>query len=218
MVKLLFLILVFCSSGASVGLSITLYDQPYNGTAGGIVSQTPDLTAYDNFTLGTNSAITDLSWTGSHNSGTVNGFTIGFWTSVGSQPGSLLQSYVIPNNASETFLGTFGGFPQYTYSANLVPSFNAAAGTEYWLSIQADISGGDWGWAGGSGGDGISYQDEAPSSRIRVHSDLAFTLNGTTTNGTGVPDSGNTALLLAGAVVALALFRCRHHQPAADVG
>jgi hypothetical protein len=199
----------------SGALAVPLYEQPWDGGTGNIQSQNDTSTggagnystAYDNFTLGANGAIGNVAWTGAWFNppaqGTITGFTISFWANSAGQPGGLLQSFTIGGNASETFLFSSGVSEIYSYSANLATDFNALAGTQYWLSIVADTTTfqPQWGWATGTGGDGISYADFR-GQRIAIPLDLAFSLN-------SVPDSGTTALLLGSTVIGLALLRKR---------
>lgn len=203
---------------ASSALAVPLYEQPWDGTGNGLASQNDTsggfgnfATVFDNFTLGANGAINNVSWAGAWfnppTQGTITGFTLSFWADGAGQPGALLQSYFIGGNASETFLatGTFG-IDTYTYSANLGTVFNALAGIQYWLSIVPDTNGinPQWAWATGTGGDGISYQDFF-GERFQQGFDFAFSLN--SANGNAVPESGATALLLGSTVIGLALLR-----------
>jgi hypothetical protein len=96
----------------------------------------------------------------------------------------------VPGAANETSLGTFGGFPVFTYS--LATNFDAAAGTTYWLSVVPDLGfPPQWGWSTATGGDGISYQDFF-GVRGQLSADMAFTLLG------GVPEPASWALMLCG--------------------
>jgi VPDSG-CTERM motif len=60
-----------------------------------------------------------------------------------------------------------------------------------------------WGWSGGTGGDGVSYQD-FEGTRSASASDMAFTLNG---GPAGVPDAGSTLSLLGFASLGLVALR-----------
>ena len=78
-------------------------------------------------------------------------------------------------------MGNFGGFPVYTYDISLAGGYNAAPNVQYWISVVPDLSyPPQWGWATGTGGDTLSYQD-FQDNRGALGSDLAFSLYG---NGT----------------------------------
>jgi hypothetical protein len=211
--------LMLCFVAGSGALAVPLYEQPWDGTGNGLASQNDTsgggagnfATVFDNFTLSANGAIGNVAWAGvwfnPPTQGTITGFTLSFWADSAGAPGGLLQSYSIVGNASETFLGTGTlGLDTYSYSANLGSAFNALAGTQYWLSIVPDTTATtpQWGWATGSGGDGISYQDFF-GERSQQAFDFAFSLN--SANGNAVPESGATALLLGSTVIGLALLR-----------
>ena len=95
-------------------------------------------------------------------------------------PGTLLETAGISGNANETFLQTDGsGNPAFSYSAAVTP-FSVAAGTQYWMSIQASLAfPPQWGWETSTNtvGDGASYQVYSGAGGP-ISSDLAFTLVG----------------------------------------
>jgi len=65
---------------------------------------------------------------------------------------------------------------EHYHWVDLTTPFLAQAGTTYWLSVQATMPfPPQWGWAGGTGGDGIAYQDFL-GSRSQLPTDLAFRL------------------------------------------
>jgi hypothetical protein len=140
-------------------------------------------TVYDNFTLGSASSITGVEWVGAYfnppAAGPITSFEVQFWSDAAGQPGISLADYVIPGNASETFLSNDNlGSPAYTYAVGLGTPFDAAAGTQYWLSVVADLAfPPQWGWETGTGGDGTSFQDFF-GSRSPIGNDMAFTLRG----------------------------------------
>lgn len=155
---------------------------------------------YDNFTLNTDGEISDVHWVGAYfpeagatNIGTpvMNGFLIELWSDNAGEPGSLLFSESISGNAGETFLSN-GLYNQvfYSYDANLASSFMAIAGTEYWLSIQAQLDfPPHWGWAEGNGPDSYSSQDYF-GQRYFNGNDQAFSLTGTS-----IPEPSTIMLL-----------------------
>lgn len=191
-----------------------VYQQTYDGLHSFLGSQNDTVggggnfaTAYDNFTLGSSSAINNVMWVGGFwNGGSANitAFTISFWANNAGTPGGLLQSFHIAGNASQTAIGSGA----YSYSLNLTSAFNAVAGTQYWLSIIPDVAyPPQWGWAGGTGGNNASIQDYFGIRYGRDH-DRAFALNASAVT---VPDSGNTAFLLGGSMAVLVLLWRRHH-------
>ena len=184
-----------------------LYTQPFDQTGNAYSSQNDTTggngnfaTMYDNFTLGTGATINNVQFTGEYfnppQQGPITGWTIQFYASTGGQPGTSLFSQHINGTGGEAFLGTFGGFPTYTYSLD-ISGFDAAAGTEYWMSVVPDLGfPPQWGWSSGTGGDGISYQDFF-GSRSQIAADMAFTLNGGGGGG-GVPEPASLFLLGSG--------------------
>ena len=66
----------------------------------------------------------------------------------------------------------------YRYDIDLTTAFVAEANTTYWLSIQPTLLfPPQWGWAAGTGGDGVAYQDLF-NTRTQQALDLAFSLTG----------------------------------------
>lgn len=184
-----------------------IYSQPYDGNAGGGFASQNDTvpggfgnfaTVYDNFTFPNPHNITDVHWTGIYfNSGhtsDVTGFTIQFWSDNAGEPGVSLASYSIVGTANQTSLGS----DVFSYDTILSSAFQAQAGIQYWLSVVPDLGfPPQWGWLGGTGGDGLAYQDFL-GSRSSVSPDRAFQLTGT-----GVPEPATLGLFL----VALPAFR-----------
>jgi hypothetical protein len=148
-------------------------------------------TVYDNFTLGSTSSINMVKWTGGYFNpgppGTITAFDVDFWKDSSGAPGGLLASTAVAGAANETFLGGI----DYSYSLNLGTPFTALAGTQYWLSVEPDMGfPPQWGWATGTGGDGIAYQD-FNGARSQLPTDFAFSLGNTT----ATPEPGSMLLM-----------------------
>ncbi|MBI3852011.1 MAG: hypothetical protein HY298_17270 [Verrucomicrobia bacterium] len=160
------------------------YGQPHNGS--GTLYQSswwdPDGSDYDQyvwdgFSLATTQTITEIHWRGGFDpthfgmGGPVIDFTVEIWSSItgGSQPdiGSVfapnpLVHYQTGGNAGETSAGTFGSVAMYDYQFTLPTPFQAAAGTKYWVQIEAWQQGiPDWCLAASAGGDGQYFRQIA---------------------------------------------------------
>ncbi len=209
--KSAFLASALLAAGSVPAAAGVLYTQPYDGTGNMYASQNDTTggngnfaTVYDNFTLGGNSTINDVAWTGGYfnppNQGAITQFTVTFYADNAGQPGASLASLSVAGTANETLLAG----PIYTY--DLAVTFAAAGGTQYWLSIVPDMGfPPQWGWATATGGDGVSYQDFF-GVRSANNADFAFTLNGTP----GVPEPVSFSLAGIGlGLVGLASWKRR---------
>ena len=174
-----------------------VYLQPFDLSGVALASQNDThslgnfATMYDNFVLGAAAAINNVEWTGEYFNppfqGPITAWTVSFYADARGQPGTLLMQDKMAGTANEAFVGNFAGFPAYKYSFNLNMAFNAAAGTQYWLSVVPDLADPpQWGWSTGLGGDGVSVQDFF-GNRYTLTNDMAFTLN-------GVPEPNSIAL------------------------
>lgn len=165
-------------------------------------------TVYDNFTLATGANIDTVEWVGSYfnppQQGPITAWTVSFWADNAGQPGGLIQSFNIAGNGSETFLQNDNvGDPTYLYTEAV--NFNAAAGTQYWLSVVPDLGfPPQWGWEIGTGGDSSSYQDFF-GTRSHLGNDLSFAVFGTSAS---VPEPLSLGLMGAG-LAALGLAKVR---------
>jgi hypothetical protein len=172
---------------------------------------------FDSFTLAGDTGITAISWQGSYFNALVadstfnppanaSGFTIAFYADNSGTPGALLASQTFsPFAANETFVGqqaftaTLGlGIYDYTASWGGLP-FLASGGTTYWLSVYAHSPAASpteaqWGWNGGTGGDGVSMQSAFFAAPVTVNFDRAFALQGVAQ----VPEPLTMMLLSAG--------------------
>ena len=138
---------------------------------------------YDNFTLGGSYSISRVQWQGGYiNPNTVtsiSAFTITFYSDSGNLPGASIMSQTIPGNANETYAGSVRDVPTFNY--NTVPTipFVAKAGTQYWMSIQANLGvAPEWAWHTGTGGDNRMVTVNTSSVEYVSNVDMAFSLFG----------------------------------------
>ncbi|WP_083713113.1 hypothetical protein [Paludisphaera borealis] len=189
---------VLVVTGACPTHATPVFDQPTNLNGAYASQNDPSgglgnfATVYDNFTIGTGATITDVSWVGSYFNGApaaISGFTLTFYADNAGQPGTALATDFIVGNANETSLGLDDqSDPAFSYSAILNTSFAATAGTQYWLSIVADMGfPPQWGWEYGTGGDNSAYQDFF-GIRSPIANDFAFSLDGVPLS--AVPEPG----------------------------
>jgi len=192
---------------ASAFADSTLYTQPYDGKAILNASQNDAgglgnfASVYDNWNINPGGIYTvnEVQFTGGYfngDPGTITGWTVNVYFDNAGQPGNLQHTAHISGNGNETSLG--GNI--YSYDLTGL-GFQELSGIEYWISVIPDLTfPPQWGWATGTGGDGVAYQDFF-GSRSQLAADQAFTLIGT-----AVPEPGTLVMLgtgvlgLAGAI------------------
>ena len=185
---------------ASVGAAPVIYSQPENGVTGTASQTGIPATAYDDFTFANGATITDVHWHGLFSAGAetsqIGSFTIQFWNTTAGAPGSAASApQTFAGNAGQTNAHTcVGGLTCFDYSVDLTTSFQAAAGTRYWVSIVPTLGfPPQWFWESGSNGNGVSFVDFS-GTRISQTFDMAYDLTGTTGGG-AVPEPATLALL-----------------------
>lgn len=179
---------------------------------------------FDNFTLIESGLVTEVTWQGSYsdfvdltnNPATPNtvSFELAFWSDASGEPGALLLSQTFPIAAVDvTFVGLSPTNRNvFNYGLDLTVPFLAQAGTSYWLSIFSNSSSFTplWGWRTGSGGDGMSFQENlATGSEGPVDLDRAFSLSGQP----GVVPEPSSILLLISGLAGAALWARRRACP-----
>jgi hypothetical protein len=157
--------------------AVNVYDQPHSGTGTLLASSRYqangtdyDQYVWDSFMVSNAQAIAEIRWRGGYNpemaywGGTVVNFRVSIYASTPglSQPNlgplypgtpATLAAYDTGGRAGETSAGVFGGVPMYDYHFVLPTVFQAAAGTLYWVQIEAELANGipHWGLAAGTG-------------------------------------------------------------------
>jgi hypothetical protein len=153
--------------------------------------------AWDSFSVAGGAAITEVRWRGCYSYGGVAGiqrapvyaFSVAIYRSIpgNSQPdmgtGGRLVRYVVDTNCGETPAGSAGGLDMYDYHYTLPAPFQAAAGTVYWVQIEASQGvtpnyfwPPDWALAQGSGGNGSYFRRITGGTFQMITGDLAFSL------------------------------------------
>jgi hypothetical protein len=186
-----------------------LYQQPWDGGSNLFASQNDTTggfgnfaTTYDNFTLGSNSNVNGVGWTGGYfnppNQGPITAWTLTFYNDNAGIPGAPIATGSFGGTGNETFLANVNGFPIYTYSLSFA-NYNVGPGT-YWLSVVPDLGyPPQWGWATGIGPN-QAYQCFFGTCGATGTS-MAFDINGSVA--TPEPSS---VLMLATALAALSLI------------
>jgi hypothetical protein len=188
---------------APCGVANQIYCQPWDGTGSLVASQNDTngfgnfATVYDNFTFTRTWDVESFHWVGGYfnppTQGPITGWTLTFYNDNAGQPGNPIASGFFPGTGGETCITpdcTVNPIFMYSLFFN---SFDMAPGT-YWASVVPDLGfPPQWGWATGTGGDGIAYQDFF-GARSQLVTDMAFAIDGTLVT----PEPGTLILLGTG--------------------
>jgi hypothetical protein len=209
-----------------------VFDQPHNDTGTLLTSSRyqPNGTDYDqfvwdSFSVSTAQAVTEIRWRGGYNpqmaywGGDIVNFHVSIYESTPglSQPNlgpgypgtpATLVAYDTGNAAGEASAGVFGGVAMYDYHYVLPTVFQAQAGKQYWVQIEAEFTGGlpFWGFAAGAGngshfrriaGQGDFYFQYAPG-------DAAFSI--VTTDGSTYTIAANASPADSGTITNTGLY------------
>jgi len=191
------LALLFASLSLEVRGGVA-YTQPHNGGGGFYQSSwwDPDGSDYDqltwdSFKLTNSEAVTVVRWRGGFDpshfglGGPVIDFTVAIYGDIanGYQPDIIqppLVKYETGGDAGQTLAETFGGVTMYDYSFVLPSPFQAVAGSNYWMLLEAWQHGiPDWALALGTGGNGTCFRRTAGVGDFRYYiagGETAFTL------------------------------------------
>jgi len=164
-------------------------------------------TAYDNFTFTSSGVISNLSWIGQYETGSTlptggPNFQVRFYTSLGATAGSAVPVATYNIGTANEIALTGAGLGFHGYSTALTP-FNVTGGTQYFVSIVAQmnyaVSG--WGLAFSSvGGDDVSVQDFGATTLTRFNDTVDYAISVT-----AVPEPGSVFAILT--VVGLVAVR-----------
>jgi hypothetical protein len=177
---------------ASTASAEVIFQQPPSSTVQFFVSSRwgedgsdYDEYTWDNFTLASTRAITEIHWRGGYVNvvAPITQFEIAIYGSIpaGSQPdigGGPLVHYEFPGNAGQTPAGSAGGVSVFDYGVTLPTPFNAVGGTKYWVEILAWQNGLPfWSIQRGTGGNNSHFRfSEGLAMFHSITGDLTFSL------------------------------------------
>ena len=190
----------------------TTFNDPVLGDVNAYISQNDGAldpaVVYDNFSLASNASVNKISWVGAYllsTAGILPTFQVSFFENGVGAPGAQIG---VPLTVSATeALQSDPGF--FLYTAELAAPVAFMGGTEYWLSVVANVPDTDlWGWAitgapVSTSLDG-SVQDFAGNRFIYPTVDFAFSLDGPSNNVIPEPMS---ALVFVGLIGGMAIYR-----------
>jgi len=198
-----------------------IVDQPLafsDGRTSQIFAPNAGFLMWDRIQIAQSSSVNQVTWTGGFfasgpTAPTPEGdsWTFAVASDNAGVPGTVTDSATLAFNAvSFQFLGygTLGGLQTgfYRLNATLPSSLFLQGGVQQWFSIYVEGNGASgFGWISGSGGDGVSKQQNLGSGTYTTYADRAFQLNGSA----AVPEPSELALLSGVALAAGLLRRVR---------
>ncbi len=140
---------------------------------------TSTVIAADDFVLASDQEIITVAWTGAYaNPPATDDFTIVIYSDGIGMPGIILNTISIGDNVNRTDIGVnILGSDVFSYEA-MIPSFNATAGTTYWISIYNNTpSGATWTWSRKvGGGNSIASFDQGNTWTLALGGEFDFRL------------------------------------------
>lgn len=210
------------------GMALPLYSQPVTTNAG-FYSNIGGQIAADQFVLGTNAAVTGVTWYGFYGTNLAPAvssvdFQVAFFADASGVPGTGLASETLSASVADSGLTvtglTFGGSTIYQFDATLSAPLLVDAGDTVWLSLAENDAAtpavGDtqwlWSFSTYAAGDTKAERNTNPALETDWESvgqlgNLAFTIDGTP-----VPEPA-TWLLMGAGLVGLAVWRRRRAAP-----
>lgn len=195
----IFAVAGLCLGIASVAQAAVVFEQLPNygnGFFSDSAGNFPSQRIADNFTLGTSTSIGSVGAWGLYypNNIMIDNYTVNFYADAGNFPGALLYSGNGSASSVDTGVDAFG-CDVYESTITLNSAFNAAAGTQYWVSItNATGLGSDWAWITGNGDFVGRWSPDAGASWLDLGSDLSLRLY-------EVPAPSSLALLGLGGLI-----------------
>ncbi|MFO0835148.1 MAG: PEP-CTERM sorting domain-containing protein [Phycisphaerales bacterium] len=189
-----------CLGAAGVSQAAVVFEQLpnySNGFFSDSAGNYPWQRIAENFTLGAGTSIGQVGAWGVYfpNNTMIDNFTVNFYADAGNNPGVLLHSVAGSASSIDTGVDAFG-CDVYESTITLNSAFNAAAGTQYWVSIVNSTGlGSDWAWITASADSVGRWTPDYGASWLDLGSDLSLRLY-------EVPAPSSLALLGLGGLIA----------------
>jgi hypothetical protein len=201
------------TNGGPNGRTAFFSDVDQSGTAPAVIQA-------DDFVLQQGAAtISDVHWWGTYGltrtTPATDDFSLQIFGDNAGEPGTLLETRVIGNNANRIATGgTIGTgvlFTEYAYTANIAP-IALSPGTTYWLSLfnnTANDTDDNWAWETSQDSGNAHGRAVGSSTWLIISNELAFSL--TSDDLAAVPEPATLALVVAGVGAILLRRRPRGH-------
>lgn len=189
-----------CLGAAGVSQAAVVFEQLPNygnGYFSDAAGNYPWQRLAENFTLGTSTSIGQVGAWGIYypNNVMIDNYTVNFYADAGNNPGAMLFSGTGSASSIDTGVDAFG-CDVYETTITLNSAFNAAAGTQYWVSITNSTGlGSDWAWITASADSIGRWSADYGASWLDLGSDLSLRLY-------EVPAPSSLALLGLGGLIA----------------